>query len=136
MCLVQRWQGWSELFRPDGPAPMGMPQYLDQAGANLRRGLAHGRVASRTAALKTLEQLDALLATPPEDSPLLRAAKSTGDETFERDVFAIVRDAIYPAFGRYRDVIADEVLPNGARRRPTRCVARAGRRGLLPARDP
>ncbi len=112
MGLVSRWQGWTDLFGPGDPAPMGMPQYLDQAGRNLLRGLAHGRVASHTAAQRTLEQLDAILATPPADSPLMRAAKSTGNGSFEREVLAIVRDEIYPAFGRYRDVIVDEVLPN------------------------
>lgn len=87
-----------------------MPAYIDQCGANLRRGLARGRVASRKAVLDTLEQLARLLATPVARSPLVAAA---GEDAHLRDELAeIVERGIYPAFARYRDCIRDEILPH------------------------
>jgi len=51
-----------------------MPLSIDRSAANLRRGLAVGRVASRQAVVQVIAQLDALLASPPMESPLLEPA--------------------------------------------------------------
>jgi uncharacterized protein (DUF885 family) len=65
---------------------------------------------------KTVGQLDTLLASPIDESPLLRAqmpeAHSEEDTAQWRErATTIVRDSVNPAFERYRDVIRDEVGP-------------------------
>jgi uncharacterized protein (DUF885 family) len=87
-----------------------MPRYVDQCAANLRRGLARGRVASAKAVEDTLAQLARLLATPVAQSPLVAAAKD--DAAFTRQLEQIVERGIYPAFMRYRDCIRDEIRPH------------------------
>src|SRR5579883_1376819 len=57
-----------------------MGPYLDQIAANLRRGLARGKVATRAAVSKSIEQLDDLLARPLADWPLLAPAKETRED--------------------------------------------------------
>ena len=55
-----------------------MPAYVDQAAANLRRGLAAGRTASHRAVEEVLAQLEKILSTPAEESPLARKAAGGG----------------------------------------------------------
>lgn len=55
-----------------------IPAYVDQCTTNLARGLAHGRVASRTAVDRTVRQLDRLLATLVVQSPLVAPATGGG----------------------------------------------------------
>jgi len=62
--LLERWQR--------------MPTSIDRCAANLRRGLAVGRVASQKAVLQVIAQLDSLLATPNEESPLVKPALRGG----------------------------------------------------------
>ena len=93
-----------------------IPAYVDQCAANLERGLARGRVASHTAAKRVLAQLDHLLATPPLESPLVagvlaRVNGQDGPPRFAEQLGLCVRDSIYPAFARYRSLVAERVLP-------------------------
>ena len=62
--LVERWRGFATVLR--------------QAAANLERGRAAERLASRTAIQKTIRQLEDLLATPPNESPLVTIATGAG----------------------------------------------------------
>ena len=62
--LLERWQR--------------MPLSIDRCAANLRRGLAVGKVASKKAVAEVVAQIDALLAAPIEDSPLLLPAAGGG----------------------------------------------------------
>jgi uncharacterized protein (DUF885 family) len=62
--LVERWRR--------------MPSWIDQCAENLRRGLAAGRVASRKAVEEVLDELDRVLATAPERSPLVERAAAGG----------------------------------------------------------
>lgn len=89
---------------------------LDQASERLREGIANGRVNADFAVNKTLEQLDAHLDAPIEESPFLGAQMpdefSDEDAATWRDrAAAVVRDTVNPAFERYRDVIRDELAP-------------------------
>jgi uncharacterized protein (DUF885 family) len=93
-----------------------IPAYVDQCAANLERGLTHGRVASRTAVTRVLAQLDHLLGTPPEESPLVagvlsRIGREERPPRFAERLLATVREWIYPAFARYRSLLAEHVLP-------------------------
>jgi len=102
-----------------------MPKYIDQCSANLRRGLAQGRVASAKAVEDTLAQLALLLATPVGKSPLVSAAPD--DAAFTQQLAGIVEREIYPAFARYRDCIRDEIRPHARDdRQPGVCFVPGG----------
>ena len=92
--------------------------WLDEHAANLRRGLADGRVAVRTPVEKTIDILDGVLATPVADSPLLAPARERHDdwpasdaEQFGRELESAVAGVVLPAFGRLRAFLADDILP-------------------------
>lgn len=89
---------------------------IDQASERLREGTASGRVNADFAVTKTVEQLDAMLGAPAEESAFLTAqipAEFSEADTDEWRAKAvdIVTSKIFPAFERYRDVIRDEVGP-------------------------
>jgi uncharacterized protein (DUF885 family) len=93
-------------------------RYMDEVGANLRRGLAKGKVATKDAVLKTLTQLDDLLGRPVPDWPFLAPAREKHEgwsqverERFGRDLEAALRSRIVPSFERYRALLRDELLP-------------------------
>jgi uncharacterized protein (DUF885 family) len=92
--------------------------WLDEHVANLRRGLADGRVAVRTPIAKAIDVLDTALATPAEDSPLLAPARVAHEdwpagtvESLRSGLGGAVDDDIRPAFARLRTFLAEEVLP-------------------------
>jgi uncharacterized protein (DUF885 family) len=96
-----------------------MPVALRQITDNLRRGLAAGKTSARSEVERVVRQLDELLATPVVSWPLVSpAGRATGPgwnpastEQFRGALLAVTRDAIRPAFVRYRDMVADEILP-------------------------
>jgi uncharacterized protein (DUF885 family) len=95
-----------------------MAPYLDDHIANLRRGLATGRVASRAGVEKVLDQLAGVEASPLESLALLKPLDAEHADwpdaaraEFREDLTAAVRDRVRPAFLRLRDVLRDEVLP-------------------------
>jgi uncharacterized protein (DUF885 family) len=103
--LVARWQK--------------MGAAIDQAIANLRRGLAAGKVATHDEAMRVLGQLDALLAKPDTDWPLrapAAAAHPDWTEAQRRELARGIDDAIAasirPAFQRYRTEVRDTILPH------------------------
>lgn len=90
----------------------------DDAIANLRVGLAAGRVENATSVKLTIEQLDAALAKPLDAWALRAPAAAAHDgwtadqrSTFAADVDRALAEAIRPAFVRYRDALRDEILP-------------------------
>ena len=82
--------------------------WLDQVGANLRRGAARGRFAVRDAVAKALTQLDDLLARPPSEWPLVANVKAPA---IRGELEEAVRASVKPAFERYRDLLRGELLP-------------------------
>ncbi len=102
--MVARWQA--------------MPAALDQQNANLRRGLAAGKVATSDEVKRVLGQLDDLLAKPDADWPLRAPAAAphpdwpSGEQlAFASAIDAAIAGGIRPAFGRYRDLLRAEILP-------------------------
>ena len=91
---------------------------IDQETANLRRGLAAGKVSTRAEVTRVLGQLDELLAKPdaawplrapaavphPDWPPAERAALATA-------VDRALAEQIRPAFTRYRELLRGELLP-------------------------
>jgi uncharacterized protein (DUF885 family) len=110
--LVGRWQ----KLGPD----------LDGRVANLRRGLAAGKVATRGAVDRVLRQLDDMLAAPTAEWVLMEPARAAHPDWSEADrahlrtgVTEAVERGVHPAFARYRDFLRAEVLP---RARPDEAV--------------
>jgi uncharacterized protein (DUF885 family) len=92
--------------------------WLDQHAANLRRGLAAGRVAVRAPVERAVDQIDAILARSDADLPLLKPLESEHPdwpgrdrEAFVEGLRSAVRDVVRPALARYGDVVRDEILP-------------------------
>jgi len=95
-----------------------MGPYVDATIANLRRSLAEGRVAARTAVAKSMAELDQLAATADVDLALLAPARAdhpdwdaTDLAAFRADLADAVRSVVRPAFARLRAVLAHEILP-------------------------
>lgn len=95
-----------------------MGPYMDQHVANLRRGLAAGKVANRIAIDKALEDLDSLMVRAPAEWPLASPArephpawKPAERDRFKAGIIAATREVVLPAFGRYRDFLRAEVRP-------------------------
>lgn len=95
-----------------------MERYLDQHVANLRSGLTEGRTASVDAVKKSIEQLDRLNGSPAESLAVFHPALEKherwrrGDrDRFARDLREAVRTSLAPAYARYREALAKEILP-------------------------
>ncbi len=83
-------------------------RYLDTEIANLREGIAQGYTAPRSNVKAVLVQVDAILATSPEESPFYDPAKRDDSQEFKRDYLQILSEVVYPAIRRYRTFLADE----------------------------
>lgn len=86
-----------------------MPAYLDQAAANLRRGLADGRVGVAMLVRKVDDAIGEILARPDAGWVLVKPADAM-PELRDR-LLEIIRDRIRPALERYRAVVVEEIGP-------------------------
>ena len=91
---------------------------LDQALERFRAGLAAGRTPARIVIDRSLNQLDGYLASSLDDDPFVTlpgpaawAADPDADAAWRAELTEVARDVIRPAFQRYRDVLAAELLP-------------------------
>ena len=89
---------------------------FDQMTDRLRSGVANGRTPMASTVEKVVEQLDAILATAPEESAFLttRSPRAYSEEqaaAWRSELTRIVAESVYPAIKRSRDYIADHVLP-------------------------
>ncbi len=107
------------VFQPaDTPARLdnwlarliGYGPHIDATIEILRDGMASGRTAARIVAERTIRQLEGLLATPVEASPLVTMSRVASEADRER-VAAVVRDVVRPADQRLLDMVRDEYLP-------------------------
>jgi uncharacterized protein (DUF885 family) len=95
-----------------------IPTWIDNEIANLRDGIASGRVATHESVRRTIEQFDQSLAEPVDSWSLLDPLKeahpdwSDADrQQFAADLSAAVKDGVAPGYARFRDALRDEVLP-------------------------
>jgi uncharacterized protein (DUF885 family) len=93
-----------------------MGTWLDQATERLRSGVADGRTPMMSTVEKTVAQIDEQLSAAPEASVFMniRTPAAFSEEetaTWRAELAEVVRSTIYPAYQRYRDYIADHVLP-------------------------
>ena len=91
---------------------------LDQAIERFRAGLAAGRTPARIVVDRSLNQLDGYLASDLAGDPFVTfpgpAEWTEGDAAeaaWREELTEVARDVIRPAFQRYRDVLAAELLP-------------------------
>jgi len=106
-------EGWKFVARLEK-----MGGYIDQETANLRRGLAAGKVTTVDELKRVLGQLDDLLAKPNDKWPLRTPAAAAHADwpaperlAFTRAIDAAIAGAIRPAFERYRAALRSEILP-------------------------
>ena len=97
----------------------GMGPWIDAVRANVGEALADGLVSPASPVHRVVDQLDDLLGRPDDDWPLLdplrvdRPAWSTAErQHFADGLIKAVATGIRPAFVRYRDFLADVVLPH------------------------
>lgn len=92
----------------------GMARALDDAADRLRSGVANGRTPMASTAEKTVAQVDAWLAGDAAGDPLLRLRAPQGwdgEKAWRDEMARVVADEVRPALGRWRDTVAEEVLP-------------------------
>jgi uncharacterized protein (DUF885 family) len=91
---------------------------IDDETANLRRGLAAGKVTTAEEVKRVLGQLDDLLAKPDDKWPLHAPAAAPHADwppeeqrAFAGGIDAAISGGIRPAFARQRDMLRAEILP-------------------------
>ncbi|MGI8829084.1 MAG: DUF885 domain-containing protein, partial [Candidatus Limnocylindria bacterium] len=86
-----------------------MPAYLDQAGRNLQRGAADGRIGVATLCAKVVDQIDAVLERRDEEWSLAQPGEKL--PAICDELIRLIGQRIRPAYERYRSTIADEIAP-------------------------
>ncbi len=93
-----------------------IPRLIDQMIERLRAGVAAGRTPARINVERSLNQVDRYLASPLDGDLFTTMAgppEWDGEAAWRTDLAAAARDAIRPAFARYREFFAGELLPAG-----------------------
>ncbi|MGZ8998684.1 MAG: DUF885 domain-containing protein, partial [Allosphingosinicella sp.] len=92
---------------------------IDQVIARFREGLQSGVVETQLTIRKVIEQFDAQLAAPPEESPLYgpitnfpEGVPESERERLRQAHRAAIVDDIHPAYERLRNFLRDEYLPH------------------------
>ena len=88
-----------------------VPRYIALETANHRAGLRTGYTAPQGPVRVLLSQLDTLLATPTENSPLFDPARRDSTPAFKAELARIIERHIVPAMRRYRAFVAAAYLP-------------------------
>lgn len=88
-----------------------LPGYIATEIENQRAGAHEGFTAPRGNVHLLLAQLDAVLGTPLDRSPLVDPARRDSSPEFRAALSRLVRDSILPAIRRYRHFLSGEYLP-------------------------
>ena len=83
-------------------------RYLKTEVEILREGMENNYLAANSNVAAVLRQIDALIATPSAESPLLDPAKRSDDVDFSDKYKAILEGEIHAAMIEYRDFLANE----------------------------
>jgi uncharacterized protein (DUF885 family) len=113
---------WPKLPIPDADVADAMLEKTRGVAKNFRdmadrllEGIGRDRVPAAFACDDTAAQIDAWLAAPIEEDPLLRTAEPTGVADADRwrgQLREIVEREVRPAMAHYRDTIRDRVRPH------------------------
>jgi len=87
-----------------------IPAYIATETANHREGLRRGYTAPRGNVQIALNEIDTLLATPTEQSPLYDPARRDSTPGFRAELAQVIEGEIVPAMRAYRDFLAGEYL--------------------------
>jgi uncharacterized protein (DUF885 family) len=88
-------------------------QSYDDLAERQREGRSAGRVPPEFAVSRTIAQLDAALAVPPDQDPLLGTTalpEGVDAERWRARMVEAIETAIRPGMAAYRDVLRDEIL--------------------------
>jgi uncharacterized protein (DUF885 family) len=88
-----------------------IPRYIATETANHREGLRVGYTAPRRAVEILLDELDTLLATPVDRSPLYDPARRDSTPRFRAELAQVIDKQVVPAMRRYREFLAQRYLP-------------------------
>jgi uncharacterized protein (DUF885 family) len=94
----------------------GLGRYYRELAERQREGVSHGRLPAAFAAADTVKQLDGLLAKPVADDPLLMTTSPPAGldvDGWKARLRAVIESDVRPGMQAYRDVLRDEVLPEG-----------------------
>jgi uncharacterized protein (DUF885 family) len=80
------------------------PAYLEALAGNAREGLASGVVAPQAVVMRTIGQVERLLATAVADSPAL-APLATGSDQERARGAEVLGAQVYPAYARFLEVL-------------------------------
>jgi uncharacterized protein (DUF885 family) len=113
---------WPKLPIPDADVADAMLEKTRGVAKNFRdmadrllEGIGRDRVPAAFACDDTAAQIDAWLAAPIEEDPLLRTAEPTGVADADRwrgQLREIIEREVRPAMAHYRDTIRDRVRPH------------------------
>lgn len=87
-----------------------LPQTIDNETANLREGLRLGYTAPQVNVQRIIQQMDALLAIAPAESPFAGPMQRDSTPAFRQEFEQVMANEFYPAMRRYRDFLANEYL--------------------------
>ncbi|MHB8398068.1 MAG: DUF885 domain-containing protein [Candidatus Limnocylindrales bacterium] len=85
------------------------PAFIDAHIDLLREGLDRGLTAARIATERTIAQLERVLATPADESPIVTLAQVGSDED-RATIAAIVRDVVRPTDARFLEALRGPYL--------------------------
>ena len=94
----------------------GMGRYYRELADRQREGVASGRCPAAFAVRDTVAQLDGLLSRPIADDPLLTTTSPPDGldvDGWKARLRSVIESDVRPGMEAYRDVLRDEVLPNG-----------------------
>ena len=88
-----------------------VPTYIATELENHRQGLRSGYTAPKRNVGIALDEIDTLLATPLDQSPLYDPARRDSTPAFQAELGRVIDLEIVPAMRRYRAFLATEYLP-------------------------
>ncbi len=94
----------------------GVARMYEALVERLREGLVAGRTPAAFAVTGTVDQIDAQLALPLEESPIVTSLPAPPDDVdaaaWRARMADVVAEEVHPAMAAYRDVLRHEVLPH------------------------
>jgi uncharacterized protein (DUF885 family) len=94
----------------------GLGRYYRELAERQREGVASGRFPAAFAVRDTIAQLDAILSSPVADDPLLNTTPPPDGmdvDGWKAGLRAVIESDVHPGMAEYRDVLRDQVLPQG-----------------------
>ncbi len=88
-----------------------LPTYLEQAAQRHLDGVELGRRTVARGVAGAIKQIDEVIEDP--DLSGIRRTLDAADAAFETTQSELIVSAVLPALGRYREVLADKILPTG-----------------------